>query len=83
MAIVYNMCDLDCKHKEEIMKPYDYTLKTGGKRIRLIMAIVVSEMFLGKLNEGCVPKEILLVGGLIELLHSASLIIDDIEDGSQ
>ena len=47
------------------------------------MAIVVSEMFLGKSQEGCVPKEILLVGGLIELLHSASLIIDDIEDGSQ
>ena len=41
-------------------------------------------MFLGKVKEGeCIRKEVLLVGGLIELLHSASLIIDDIEDGSR
>lgn len=47
------------------MKPYEYTLKTGGKKIRLIMAVVVAEMFTGIFPEGKVPKEVLQVGGLI------------------
>jgi geranylgeranyl pyrophosphate synthase len=42
------------------------------------MAAVVSEMFTGVAEDGKVAKEIIQVGGLIELLHSASLIIDDI-----
>ena len=37
MSVVYNMCSLECEQKEELLQPYDYTLKTGGKRIRLIM----------------------------------------------
>ena len=40
-------------------------------------------MFIGWAQNDRIPKEVLMVGGLMELLHSASLIIDDIEDGSQ
>lgn len=58
-----------------MLKPYLYTLRTGGKKVRLIMAVIVSEMFVGGDR---VLKEVLQVGGLIELLHSASLIVDDI-----
>jgi len=49
----------------------------GGKKIRLCMAILLSEMFSSNLD-----VKIIKIGGLIEYLHAASLIIDDIEDGS-
>jgi geranylgeranyl pyrophosphate synthase len=54
----------------------------GGKKIRLILAVIIYEMFAGPSQDGSIPREVLLVGGLIELLHSASLVIDDIEDSS-
>jgi len=41
------------------------------------MAILLSEMFSSNLD-----VKIIKIGGLIEYLHAASLIIDDIEDGS-
>lgn len=44
------------------------------------MAVIISELFIGRRHDGKIPSEVLLVGGLIELLHTASLIIDDIED---
>lgn len=82
MAVVKDMYSITCLNSEKLVEPYEYTLKTGGKKIRLIMAVIVSEMFIGVKEEGKVPKQVIQVGGLIELLHSASLIIDDIEDGS-
>ena len=43
----------------------------------IISAVISSDMFVDKLDE-----RIIKIGGLIEYLHTASLIIDDIEDGS-
>lgn len=45
--------------------------------LQLNLAILLSEMFSSKLDE-----KVIKIGGLIEYLHAASLIIDDIEDGS-
>lgn len=43
----------------------------------IISAVISSDMFVDKLDQ-----RIIKIGGLIEYLHTASLIIDDIEDGS-
>ena len=43
----------------------------------IITAVILSDMFADKLDE-----RIIKIGGLIEYLHTASLIIDDIEDSS-
>ena len=53
MAVLKDMYSLDCLDNTKIIEPYDYTLKTGGKKIRLIMAAIVAEMFIGN---GSVPK---------------------------
>lgn len=37
MAIVYDMLKLDCHNADQILEPYSYTLKAGGKKIRLVM----------------------------------------------
>ena len=71
---------MDFDARQQLLKPYEYTLKTGGKKIRLIMSVIISELFIGRRVDGKIPEEVLLVGSLIEFLHSASLIIDDIED---
>lgn len=42
MAIVNNMSTLDIPQGDKLMAPYDYTFKTGGKRIRLIMSVIVT-----------------------------------------
>lgn len=42
------------------------------------MAVIVAEMLSVIEKDGRIEKSVLQVGGLIELLHSASLIIDDI-----
>jgi geranylgeranyl pyrophosphate synthase len=42
-----------------------------------ILAVIISHMFAEHLDE-----KVIKIGGLIEYLHTASLIIDDIEDGS-
>ncbi len=46
MKVVESLFEID--HREELLKPYDYTLKTGGKKIRLIMSVIVSELFIGR-----------------------------------
>lgn len=62
MSILKSMYSIDCLDNDKIIEPYEYTLKTGGKKIRLIMAAIVAEMFIGN---GPVPKEVIQVGGLI------------------
>jgi geranylgeranyl pyrophosphate synthase len=49
----------------------------GGKHVRVVAALLIHELFDHKFKE-----EAVRVGGLIEHLHCASLIIDDIEDDS-
>lgn len=78
MALVGELCELGCREEAKILEPYLYTLNMGGKKMRLIMAVMVAEMFTGAGIEGKIPKEVIQVGGLIESLHSASLMIDDI-----
>lgn len=56
MAVVKDMYSITCLNSEKLVEPYEYTLKTGGKKIRLIMAVIVSEMFIGVKEEGKVPK---------------------------
>lgn len=64
-AIVKNMSTLDIPQGDKLMAPYEYTLKTGGKKIRLIMSVIVTEMLVGRQPEGKIPQETIQVGGLI------------------
>lgn len=59
-------------YQKRIIEAIDYSLFTGGKRLRPIMAIKSYELF----NEDI--KEILPYGMAIEMIHTYSLIHDDL-----
>ena len=52
----------------------DHILSSGGKRIRPLLLILSARMF------GFPEKEYLLLGSLIEFIHTATLLHDDVLD---
>ncbi|VDN11334.1 unnamed protein product [Dibothriocephalus latus] len=64
------------KHDEIILEPFHYLLANNGKGLRKQL-IKAFDFWMH------IPAEKLeVVGEVIEMLHNASLVIDDIEDGS-
>jgi geranylgeranyl diphosphate synthase type I len=63
---------IDGKNKEAVR----YQISTGGKRLRPALALVVCQMFGGKI------EDILYPAASLEILHNYSLIVDDIIDKS-
>jgi len=54
----------------------DHLLTSGGKRIRPVLTLLVGGMFGGD------PEKIVTLAAAIELLHTATLVHDDLIDGS-
>lgn len=54
-----------------------YQLKTGGKRLRALIPCLVFESF-GKSAESAVA-----LGAAIEMIHNATLVHDDLQDGDE
>uniref|UniRef100_A0A0R3RY64 Pre-mRNA-splicing factor 18 n=1 Tax=Elaeophora elaphi TaxID=1147741 RepID=A0A0R3RY64_9BILA len=77
LAVCCTVCAFCCKMADsELLAPYDYMLKFPGKQFRSQLA----KAFNFWLN---VDVEVLnSVMGVVEMLHNASLMIDDIEDNS-
>ena len=55
-----------------------YVLKRKGKQIRPILVILFSKMF----AKGKIPSKTYRAANLVELIHTASLVHDDIVDDS-
>jgi geranylgeranyl pyrophosphate synthase len=60
----------------DLMAALDIILKSGGKRIRPTMAVLLGKMF------GAPREKIITLGASIELLHTATLVHDDLIDGA-
>ncbi len=54
-----------------------YHLSTGGKRLRAIMPLLVAEAF------GVEPSAVVPFGAACEMLHNATLVHDDLQDGDE
>ncbi|RTG86638.1 geranylgeranyl diphosphate synthase, type III [Schistosoma bovis] len=68
--------EFDKTAEKVVMEPYSYICSTNGKGIR--SALVAAFNYWLK-----VPESVLsVISSVIQMLHNASLIIDDIEDGS-
>ena len=52
-----------------------YQLGTGGKRLRALLPLQVAQIL------GCEPEKVLPFAAACEVLHNASLVLDDIQDG--
>lgn len=64
--------NISCKYEDEIIKAINYSLFTGGKRLRPIFTIKTFELF----NKDI--EKVLPFASAIEMIHTYSLIHDDL-----
>ena len=64
------------EHAPEIAFALDYLLSSGGKRIRVAVTLLVGLMFKAD------SQKLITLAGAIELLHTATLVHDDLIDNS-
>ena len=79
---MYQAADINSINKGLGEPIYDM-LERGGKRWRPILGMMFAEALGRKLDNIEENRDIYYACGLTEIVHNASLIIDDIEDGSQ
>ncbi len=67
---------VDEKSHPDLNAALDHLLASGGKRIRPAMGFLVGEMF------GAPEEKLVTLGAAVEMLHTATLVHDDLIDGS-
>ncbi|OJF76542.1 MAG: polyprenyl synthetase [Treponema sp. CETP13] len=70
------------KHFSELINPCRSLLTLGGKRWRPLLLVLCSEMISGKSEDSNCSKTAYTLVPLVEFVHTASLIHDDIEDNA-
>lgn len=61
-----------------------HTLKAGGKRMRPVLAVLMSKALVPYGSESdCTEDELYSLGSAVELIHSATLMHDDVMDGAE
>jgi len=63
-------------HHEDLSAALDHLIDSGGKRIRPNITLLIGKMLNGDLNS------LITLSAAIELLHTATLVHDDLIDGS-
>lgn len=63
-------------HHPDLVAALDHLLSSGGKRVRPAVALLTGEML------GAEPEKLVTLSAAIELLHTATLVHDDLIDGA-
>jgi len=63
-------------HHDDLAAALDHLIDSGGKRIRPNITLLFGKMLNGDLNS------LITLSAAIELLHTATLVHDDLVDGS-
>ncbi|MDH4262781.1 MAG: polyprenyl synthetase family protein [Spirochaetia bacterium] len=61
-----------------LTKLKQFTIESGGKRIRSLMAFYIAEMF--DAHKQGIDKDIYKISAIVEIIHAASLLHDDVLD---
>ncbi len=64
------------EHHPDLRVVLDHLISSGGKRIRPVVALLTGQML------GADPDKLITLASSIEMLHTASLVHDDLIDGS-
>lgn len=94
LSSVYGMIDAEIKKVDEILRqslsdgvPFvndvsQYAFQLGGKRLRPVITLIsyLAARPLG--DEHGIPHKLMLVAAAVEMIHTATLIHDDILDGA-
>jgi len=94
LSYVYSLIDAEMKNVDEILRqslsdsvPFvnevtQYAFQLGGKRLRQAIALVGYRAACPSGDELKCPRKLMLVAAAIEMIHTATLIHDDILDGA-
>jgi len=63
-------------HHPDLYSALEHLLSSGGKRVRPAVALLTGGMY------GADPERLITLGAAIELLHTATLVHDDLIDGA-
>ncbi len=63
-------------HHPDLYSALEHLLSSGGKRVRPAVALLTGGMY------GADPERLVTLGAAIELLHTATLVHDDLIDGA-
>jgi len=77
-TVMANMRDVvaaDSPKGSSLLQMCDYHLQTGGKRLRAMLPLMVAESL------GQDPERITMFSAACEMLHNATLVHDDLQDG--
>ena len=74
--VEYKMRTQSDGHHSDLGAALDHLLSSGGKRVRPAVALLTGNML------GAVPDRLVTLGAAIELLHTATLVHDDLIDGA-
>ena len=75
-SVEARMRDMSNGHHPDLKKALDHLLTSGGKRIRPAVALLTGGML------GADPERLITLAAAIEMLHTATLVHDDLIDGS-
>jgi geranylgeranyl pyrophosphate synthase len=70
------MRETSLEENEALSRAIDYLIKAGGKRVRPAMTVLAGHML------GAPREPIAYLGAALEMLHTASLVHDDLIDGA-
>jgi len=74
-TLMYEVMQDSSPEQSLLLQMSDYHLKTGGKRLRAILPLLIAQAL------GTDPSRIVPFGAACEMLHNASLVHDDLQDG--
>lgn len=77
MAQIDEVLEAESPAESTLVEMCRYHLETGGKRLRAIIPIAVAEALEAD------PSEVLPFSAACELLHNATLVHDDLQDGDE
>ncbi|HEY9285995.1 MAG TPA: polyprenyl synthetase family protein [Pyrinomonadaceae bacterium] len=74
-ALIDEVTSVPSQQGSLLRRMVEYHLQSGGKRLRAILPLLIAEAL------GCDPGRLVPFGAACEVLHNASLIHDDLQDG--
>ena len=77
LQVETRMRDVTNGHHPDLGAALDHLLSSGGKRVRPAVALLTGEML------GADRDKIISLAAAIELLHTATLVHDDVVDGAE
>lgn len=76
-ALMLEVAAAESPQDSSLVEMCAYHLRTGGKRLRALLPLAIAQAL------GHDPRELIALGAACEMLHNATLVHDDLQDGDR